>query len=263
MILGLIAASVIAATPVDTSLSEAEHAIDVGRVDQARMMISRAMSAGASGPAADRLLADLAFATGQDSEALARYQRLLAGSPRSTYLCEHAGIAALRLGDVVAAAPLIDCATNASNASWRAWNAKGAIADFKRDWAAADQAYSRARDIAPNSAALLNNEGWSLLMRGDWQRAVDLLERASALDPRNERIANNLELARCGIADSLPKRRDGESGREWAERLNDAGVAAEIRGDRQRALAAFAQAMEVSENWYERAANNLKAASGK
>ena len=84
-----------------------------------------------------------------------------------------------------------------------------------------DSAYERAGQIAPNQAEVLNNEGWSRLLRGDWQGAVRLFEQGSALNPKSERMANNLELARAALAGELPGRRPGESDRAWAARLND------------------------------------------
>ena len=85
----------------------------------------------------------------------------------------------------------------------------------------------------------------------------------SAVDPKSSRAANNLELARAALAVDLPRRRPDEPDSGWAARLNDAGVAAQILGDRKRAIAAFTQALEASNSWYDRAANNLKAASNK
>jgi hypothetical protein len=41
--------------------------------------------------------------------------------------------------------------------------------------------------------------------------------------------------------------------------LNDAGVAAEMLGQKKRAVAAFTQALDASPIWYDRASNNLKA----
>jgi hypothetical protein len=92
---------------------------------------------------------------------------------------------------------------------------------------------------------------------------VGLFEKAAPRDPKSSRIANNLELARAALASDLPKRRPGEDDRAWAARLNDAGVAALLLGDKQRAVAAFAQALEASGSWYDRAANNLKAANSR
>jgi hypothetical protein len=81
---------------------------------------------------------------------------------------------------------------------------------------------------------------------------------AVSLDPKSRRIANNLELAKAALGADLPRRRAGESDRDWAVRLNDAGVAAELLGERKRAVAAFTRALDASPAWYDRASNNLK-----
>jgi len=251
-----------AAAPLP-SLGDIEHAIDAGRLEQAKLMVARAVAAGMSGPQIDRILVDLAFASDKYDEALIRYRQLLAVQPNDSWLAERAGLAALKQGDVATAAPLIDRATKGSKASWRAWSARGVIADLRQDWPAADAAFARAADLAPNQADIVNNQGWSRLLRGDWKSAVGLFDRAAQLDPRSTRIANNLELARAAMAGDLPERKANETDRAWAARLNDAGVAAQAMGDRQRAVAAFTQALEASGTWYARAANNLQAAGGR
>lgn len=255
-----IAAGIAASTPARPTIADAAHAIAVGRLEQARLMISTLVGYGAKGPLIDRLVADLDFGSGDYQAARAVYQELLTARPSDAYLCERAGIAAFKMGDAAGAGPLIDCATAAPNASWRAWNARGAIADLKGDWAAADEAFAHATALAPKRAEVLNNRGWSQLMRGHWADAEALFEQAVAAEPSLVRAANNLELARTALAGDLPPRRQGESDQDWAARLNDAGVASEILGDRKKAVAAFTEALEVSGSWYARAANNLKAA---
>lgn len=262
----LLALDVAAATPTvlpPPALSDIEQAIRVGRLEQAQLMVGRAMAAGVKGAQVDLILADLAFAQGKNDEALIRYQQLLAIAPDDMMLAERAGIAALRLGNVAVGAGLIERATKLPNASWHAWNARGVVADMQRDWPQADKAYAKAGELAPDEADVTNNQGWSQLLRGDWPKAVGLFEKAAARDPKSSRIANNLELARAALASDLPKRRLGEDDRAWAARLNDAGVAALLLGDKQRAVAAFAQALEASGSWYDRAANNLKAANSR
>ena len=252
----LLAAAVASASPPANALSEAGHAIDAGRLEQARKMIANAVAAGAAGPQVERLLADLAYKSGRNAEALARYRALLAKTPSDPRLAERAGIAALKAGDR-AAAELLARATASPAASWRAWNARGVAADLEHDWAGADAAYSEAARRAPGQAEIHNNSGWSKLLRGDWSEGLKLLNKAAKLDPRSTRIANNLELARTALAEDLPRRRAGESSADWAARLNDAGVAARLRGEKARAIAAFARAVEARDIWYERAANNL------
>ena len=223
-------------------------------------MIAKAVAEGASGPDVDRLLADLAFESRQDEEALARYAAMLQRTPGESVLAERAGIAALRLHKAEEARAYLNVATASPNASWRAWNALGVAADEMRDWTVADTAFARASALAPAEAEILNNRGWSHIMRNNWAEAVALLEQAVARDPKSTRIANNLELARAALADKLPERRRGETNEEYAARLNDAGIAARLRGDQKRAIAAFSRAIQARTDWYERAANNLKQA---
>ncbi len=267
MILALLIAAAAAESMPPVALSserivqEASKAAAAGRLDQARLMVGQLIGRGIRGAPVERILADVAFASGNYAEALTRYDKLLSAGQSDTVLLEHAGIAALKLGDVDAANPLIKRATGTKDASWRVWNARGALADFNRDWMDADESYAEALRLAPDEAAVFNNRGWSQLLRGNWTAAIEDFERAVTINPSLTRAANNLELARAAVAAELPTRRPGETDEDWAHRLNDAGVAAEILGDRSRAVAAFTQALEASSRWYVRAATNLEAVS--
>ena len=263
--LAFILAAQLAATAVQPSpgLAEAAHAIEAGRIDQARIMVNAAVSEGATGDALDRVLADLAFAERNYVTALARYEALFVAHPDDVKILERTGLAALHLKQIPKAIAFLDKATSLAGATWKAWNARGVAADYQSDWETADHAYGRAAAIAPKQGQVPNNHGWSLLMRGQWQAAIEPLERAAKLNPRSARIAANLELARAAVADELPRRRRGESSDAWAARLNDAGVVAQLRGNRKRAVAAFAQAIEARSTWFERAANNLSLAEAK
>jgi len=252
----LLALALLAAQPA-AGLGDAVQALQAGRLEQARLILDAAVGAGAKGQEIDRLLAELAFLTGDWAAALERYERLAANYPNESLTLERAGISAFHLGDLKRSGAALAAATAIPGASWRAWSARGAVADQRRDWAEADFAYDRALKLAPSNANVLNNRGWSLLLRGDWAEALPLLERAAELAPDVRRIADNLELARAALADDLPRRIAGESDSDWAARLNDAGVLAMASGDRQRAIAAFAQALEARSQWFDRAANNL------
>lgn len=260
----LIAASVSAAAPAPPSpsahqlLSDAQHAVLEDRLEQASLMVARAMTAGATGPELARVLANLAFAKGNYQEALVRYQSLVGKAPDNGFLLERAGLSALKLGDARQAAPFLNRATALPHASWRAWNGLGVVADMNHDWSSADTAYAHATRLGADRVEPIANHGWSLILRGKWQDAVPYLEQAANMDPHSKRIADNLELAREALASDLPTRRLGELDSDWASRLNDAGVAAAILGDKPRATAAFTQALEASGTWYARAANNLE-----
>lgn len=241
------------------SLAEAGRAIAAGRLDQAKSILGVAIAAGAKGEPVDRLLADLAFARGENEQALTLYKALLAGHPDELLLLERAGIAALRLGRVTEATALLDRATRQPQAGWRSWSARGVAADRQGRWDEAGAAYAQAVALDPARAEVANNLGWSLMLQGRWAEALASFERAAALNPRLPRLANNLELARAAVAADLPNRLAGEDDDAFAARLNDAGVVAAVSGQTKKAEAAFAQAIEVRSRWYARAAENLAA----
>ncbi|HEV2596068.1 MAG TPA: hypothetical protein VGU01_12800 [Sphingomicrobium sp.] len=268
IVLELLAAAVAAGLPAAVPNAHqlvvgAEHAVQVGRLDQANLMTARALAAGASGQERDRLLADLAFANAKYSEALGRYDGLLKSDPLNPGFLERAGIAALKLENVDRAYSLLEAATSASTATWRSWNALGVASDMRADWSKADHCYAKAAQLAPEEFEPLNNQGWSLALRGKWSASIPFFQRATALQPKSERARDNLDLATAALTTTLPERRPGESEQSWAARLNDAGLAASTVGDKARATAAFTQALEVSSVWYARAANNLKALADK
>lgn len=266
MIPALLGAALATASPVPASpppWREIDRAIAMHRFEQARLMISAAVRSGASGAAVERPLASLAFATGRNEEALARFEALIPTAPNDALLLEQASIAAIKVGRFDVASRFAERAVRQPVASWRAWNAKGVLADRDRDWAGADEAYARAEALAPNAAEVANNRGWSRILRGDWAGAAKALARAAKIDPRSSRIANNLDLARIGEARDLPARRPGDTSAVYAARLNDAGIAAQAQGDAPKARAAFAQAIEASGSWYARADANLARVEGR
>lgn len=261
--LSLALADPVAAAPEapysQVSLAEVGKAISGGRLDQAKQMLGVAIAAGAKGEPVDRLLADLAFARGENERALGYYTVLLAKNPNDPLLLERGGIAALRLGRTGHATLLLDRATRLPEASWSAWNARGAAADRQARWEEAEAAYVRAAELAPNRAEVPNNIGWSMMLQGRWVDALGQFERAATLNPRLPRLANNLELARAAVDADLPARSAGESDEAYGARLNDAGVVAAATGQTRRAEAAFTQAIELRSRWFARAADNLAA----
>lgn len=67
----------------------------------------------------------------------------------------------------------------------------------------ADRAYDRAIDLQGKSFVVVNNLGYSYLLRGDRRQALLNFEKALRLDPGNVVVRNNIELLRSG---ELPNR---------------------------------------------------------
>lgn len=74
------------------------------------------------------------------------------------------------------------------------WVGLAASYDRLRRFDLADRAYTQAMKIAGAAPELLNNIGYSYMLRGDYRRARETLLQAQAQDPGNPYIRNNLEL---------------------------------------------------------------------
>lgn len=75
-----------------------------------------------------------------------------------------------------------------------AWLGLAASYDHLRRFDLADQAYAKVLQFGSQNAAILNNAGYSQLLRGDLKSARKFLLRAYELDPGNPYIQNNLQL---------------------------------------------------------------------
>jgi tetratricopeptide (TPR) repeat protein len=75
-----------------------------------------------------------------------------------------------------------------------AWLGLAASYDRLHRYELADRAYGQALKIAGRMPEILNNQGFSYIMRGDYRRARVLLQEASAKDPANPHVRANLKL---------------------------------------------------------------------
>lgn len=75
-----------------------------------------------------------------------------------------------------------------------AWIGLAASYDRLRRFDLADQAYVQAVRLTGETVQILNNQGYSYMLRGDLVRARRKLQRANELDPSNLTIIDNLEL---------------------------------------------------------------------
>lgn len=75
-----------------------------------------------------------------------------------------------------------------------AWVGLAASYDRLKRFDLADRAYAQAATIIGNTPELMNNKGFSYILRGDYRRARLTLEAAQAAAPENPYVRNNLEL---------------------------------------------------------------------
>src|SRR5258705_8474563 len=75
-----------------------------------------------------------------------------------------------------------------------AWIGLAASYDQLKRFELADRAYEQVVAIVGATPEVLNNKGYSYMMRGDYGRARATLQQAQAMDPANPYIKNNLAL---------------------------------------------------------------------
>ena len=82
--------------------------------------------------------------------------------------------------------------TRSDNAT--AWLGLAASLDQLGRFDTADRAYAQLNDLKGNHPRVLNNMGYSYLLRGDYQKARRYLDKAQNLDPSLEQAQGNLHL---------------------------------------------------------------------
>jgi tetratricopeptide (TPR) repeat protein len=75
-----------------------------------------------------------------------------------------------------------------------AWLGLAAACDRLRRFDLADRAYGEAIKLAGPTVEILNNQGYSYMLRGDYAQARAKLDQARRLDPANRYVDNNLRL---------------------------------------------------------------------
>lgn len=84
-----------------------------------------------------------------------------------------------------------------------AWIGLAASYDKLKRFDLADRAYAQAIRLGGPTAEILNNQGYSYMLRGDRHRARQILLAAQARDPQNPYIKNNLDM----LDESFAKRK--------------------------------------------------------
>jgi TolA-binding protein len=75
-----------------------------------------------------------------------------------------------------------------------AWLGLAACYDRLRRFDLADRAYNQLYGLVGRTPEILNNQGYSMMLRGDYAHARTILVEAQAKDPNNPYVANNINL---------------------------------------------------------------------
>lgn len=250
------------ATPVTAtprpmeSASAAIQALEDGLYDDAGRRFAQILATNPTHAEARLGLAEVHLAQGRTNEALALFATLVDNPLLAPLAHQGRGLALLALGRRPQATQALRQATEGSAILWRAWNGLGQIADADLRWGDADVAYAKALEVVPRSAAVLNNKGYSLLLRGRPQEAERSLREALAAEPSQRMAAANLRLAQAWqgrYADALA----GVRSEDLALVLNDVGYVALSRGDLDAAETYLRRSLATSPRYLPQADSNL------
>lgn len=234
----------------------AEMALEDGQPQEARQQYMRLVSIDPNNPWVRLGLAESFLATNEVSAARERFDELQSVEAVKARALQGKGLALMRLNRRDDALAVLTAATDADATLWRAWNGIGGLHDLGRRFDLATAAYERALALRPDSAAIRNNMGYSLLLQGKPKEAVRLLTDALQHDARLEAAHANLRLA-LAMQGRYGDARAGLTKNRQAAALNNIGFVALSRGDLDDAEAFLVQAIEASPSYHDRAAANL------
>jgi Flp pilus assembly protein TadD len=171
---------------------------------------------------------------------------------------EGSGIVLSMQGQSDAAMADLKTATGLDKTLWRAWNALGREYDLKQDWPKSKAAYSTALAIpGANTAIVLNNQGYSLLLQKQMDGAAADFVAALERDPSLAAARTNLRLT-LAVEGNYARASVIGVGDDKAAVLNNVGLAAAMRGDYLEADKLLNQAIAAKGQYYGRAAENLQ-----
>jgi Flp pilus assembly protein TadD len=202
-------------------------------------------------------IADCELASNNPVVANQLYQELANIPSIHARVVQGQGIALLRLGQYGPAEKSLKEAVTADAKLWRAWNALGALYDANQKWDDADQAYAKALSLAPRSAFIHNNLGFSLLSQGKAAQAIKSFQTALQIDPSLQPAQMNLRIA-LALVGRYDEATAGVEGPDLPTTLNNVGFAAMARGDYAKAEAFLTQSINSSSSYEETASKNLE-----
>lgn len=241
-LLPLLAPLLVAAAP--DWFAQGAAAIDAGRLVEAEAILAQSAPDRVTIDVV-RLQARLFVAQGRGADAMALFARPelaahLDCADRSAWTK-----AAVVSGHATAPAVAADAA-EACPADARIWLARAVLADRAARWDEAARHYARAAALAPDNPRLFVNQGYSLILQRRFAEAEALIAGAAARWPDDVMLQNNWDLAR-GALGRAPELRRSDGAQRRAERLNNAGYAALLAGERAAARTLLARALETGD----------------
>jgi Flp pilus assembly protein TadD len=186
------------------------------------------------------------------------YKKVLIIEPGNLHATEGQGLIYFKRHDYERAKPLFTEVLEKDHTRWRAWNARGVIADMQGKHDIARQHFRKALDVDKTNVKVINNLGYSLMMSHQYAAAEKVFREGLEYEPGFFRLRNNL-----AISLAWQKRYD-EAVRvlvkvvKYEIAYNNIGYIAMLNEQYTVARKYFKKAISISPTYYVRAARNLE-----
>ncbi|MEZ7197192.1 SPOR domain-containing protein [Pseudodesulfovibrio karagichevae] len=205
---------------------------------------------------------NLLVAQGLDEQALAEFTQVLEKDPDHAIANEAAGCVYFRAGLYDEAKTHLNRAVALNPMLWKAHNFLGIIHDRDRDYDMAAKEFAAALELHQGNGVdeIYNNLGVVHIARKQYAEAVETFRRALQAGGVSARTYNNLglALARMGRLDEALESFKYAGGEAKAN--NNLGYVLLTENHPAQAVPYFEKAIELSPNYYVKAADNLKRA---
>jgi Flp pilus assembly protein TadD len=229
-----------------------------GYFEQAAIAYGSALVSNPEDPAARYGLAESQRLAGRLDDARREFESLITVPEWRVRGLENLARIALAAGDRAGAMEKFSAVVAEDPTAWHSWLGVAQLHDVAREWTKADEAYALALAASKEPAVVYNNQGISMIARGNPDAAVGLFRNAVAADPKLVRAATNLDLAEAAAGERASLDAGDSDARERARKLNNYGYVAMLQDRTEDARRYFEAAIKEHPSFYALAFNNLK-----
>lgn len=240
-----------------STLHQIQTAFDDQRYLDAGKLLDQALLESGRDPRLTYWAGELSLARGRYEDALTNFTSVKTDPGVHSKALAGEGIALVKLGRSQEAMASLQAAVMEDPKAWRAWNALGSEYDRQHDWPNAESAYAHAISASGGAAIALNNRGFSRLSQKKPDQAIPDFVAALQKKPDLAPARANLRLA-MSMQGEYERAVNGTVAADQAIALNNAGYAAMLRGEHDKAKDLFTRAMKVKGGYYSLAAANLE-----